>query len=185
MCEPLRPAVFVGTRIFQRNRSHDSSEMDPLLATSIREFARAESDVAVLRRCLERSCGTGQSRPESVLVLEGEVRTANGSRQFRLPRCELEPGGELRGDFHPFRELEPNRPLVGVIDGIHHVYRQTALVEDKGDSDVVDLEARRLERTRRMTMSRSSFRIRCTQSMVDLALLAGSTVKTWSNLFLK
>src|SRR5260221_7186317 len=54
------------------------------------------------------------------------------------------------GTSIPSRELEPNRPLVGVIDGIHHVsYRQTALVENKDDSDVVDLEARRLERTRR------------------------------------
>src|SRR4030081_3922749 len=34
-------------------------------------------------------------------------------------------------------------------------------------------------------ISRSSLRIRCTQSMVVLALLAGSTVKTWSYLFLK
>jgi hypothetical protein len=31
-----------------------------------------------------------------------------------------------------------------------------------------------------MTISRSSLRIRCTQSIVVLALLAGSTVKTWS-----
>ena len=36
-----------------------------------------------------------------------------------------------------------------------------------------------------MTMSRSSLRIRYTQSMLVLALLAGSTVKTWSYLFLK
>src|SRR5690349_6116998 len=36
-----------------------------------------------------------------------------------------------------------------------------------------------------MTMSRSSFRIRCTQSTVSCASLAGSTVKTWSYLFLK
>src|SRR5947209_16943648 len=36
-----------------------------------------------------------------------------------------------------------------------------------------------------MVMSRSSLRIRCTQSMVVLALRAGSTVKTWSYLFFK
>src|SRR3954447_9378435 len=36
-----------------------------------------------------------------------------------------------------------------------------------------------------MTMSRSSSRIRCTHSIVFLALAAGSTVKTWSYLFLK
>jgi hypothetical protein len=36
-----------------------------------------------------------------------------------------------------------------------------------------------------MTMPRSSLRIRCTQSMVVLALPAGSTVKTWPYLFLK
>ena len=34
-------------------------------------------------------------------------------------------------------------------------------------------------------MSRSSLRIRCTQSMASVASLAGSTVKTWSYLFLK
>ena len=36
-----------------------------------------------------------------------------------------------------------------------------------------------------MTMSHSSFRIRCTQLIVVSALLAGSTVKTWSYLFLE
>src|SRR5215472_7722829 len=35
-----------------------------------------------------------------------------------------------------------------------------------------------------MTMSRSCLRIRCTQSMVVVALPAGSTVKTWPHLFL-
>jgi hypothetical protein len=32
--------------------------------------------------------------------------------------------------IHPFGVLEPDRPLLGVIDGVHHVDRQTALVED-------------------------------------------------------
>jgi hypothetical protein len=36
-----------------------------------------------------------------------------------------------------------------------------------------------------ITMSRSSLRIRCTQSTVALDFFAGSTVKTWSYLFLK
>jgi hypothetical protein len=58
-----------------------------------------------------------------VLVPEVEVRTANGSRQLRLPPRELELRGEFRGDFHPFGELEPDRPLVGVVDGVHHVDR--------------------------------------------------------------
>src|SRR5882762_6289737 len=85
----------------------------------------------------------------SVLVLEGEVGTANGPGQLRLLLRELELRGELRGDFHPFGELEPDRPLLGVVDGVHHVDRQTALVEDVGDSDVLDLEGRSLERARR------------------------------------
>jgi hypothetical protein len=34
-------------------------------------------------------------------------------------------------------------------------------------------------------MSRSFSRMACTQSTVSLACLAGSTVKTWSYLFLK
>jgi len=40
--------------------------------------------------------------PGSVLVLDVEVGTANGSGQLRLLPRELEPRGELRGDFHPF-----------------------------------------------------------------------------------
>src|SRR3954462_11224083 len=36
-----------------------------------------------------------------------------------------------------------------------------------------------------MMMSRSSLRIRCTHSIVASAVDAGSTVKTWSYLFLK
>src|SRR5690242_18902570 len=36
-----------------------------------------------------------------------------------------------------------------------------------------------------MTMSRSSLRMRCTRLIAFLALAAGSTVKTWSYLFLK
>ena len=56
--------------------------------------------------------------PGSVLVLEVEVGTANGSGQLRLLRHELELRRELSGDRHPFGELEPDRPLLGVVDGV-------------------------------------------------------------------
>src|SRR5690348_9676820 len=85
----------------------------------------------------------------SVLVLECEVGAANGSGQLRLLARELEPRGELRGDFHPFGELEPDRPLRGVVDGVHHVDRQAALVEDVGHPDIRDLEGRSLQRAGR------------------------------------
>src|SRR5580704_17544303 len=92
---------------------------------------------------------TALAGPGSVLVLKREVGAANGPGQLRpLPR-ELEPGGELRGDFHPFGQLEPDRPLPGVVDGVHHVDRQAALVEDIGHPDVLDLEGRGLERAKR------------------------------------
>src|SRR6266566_2670869 len=85
----------------------------------------------------------------SVLVLKREVGAADGSGQLRpLPR-ELESRGELRGDFHPFGQLEPDRPLLGVVDGVHHIDRQAALVEDVGYSDIPGLEGRSLERARR------------------------------------
>src|SRR5271167_2365952 len=100
-------------------------------------------------RSLSRAAGAKQDSSGSVIVLEVEVGTANGSGQLRLLPRELEPRGELRGDVHPFRELEPDRPLLGVVDGVHHVDRQTALVEDVGDSDVLDLEVCGLERARR------------------------------------
>jgi inner membrane transporter RhtA len=54
----------------------------------------------------------------SVVVLEGEVGTANGSGQLRRLARELEPRCELLGDFDSFVELEPDRPLVGIIDGV-------------------------------------------------------------------
>src|SRR6185437_12693968 len=82
------------------------------------------------------------------LVLYYKVGTADGSGQLRFLSRELEPRGELRGDFHPVRELEPNSPLLGIVEGVQHVDRQTALVEDVGPSDVLDLEDRRLERAR-------------------------------------
>src|SRR5215475_2286217 len=95
------------------------------------------------------SYGSRPRGPGSVLVLEVEVGTANGSGQLRLLPRELELRGELRGDFHPVGELEPDRPLPGVIDGVHHVDGQAALVEDIGHPDVLDLEGRCLQRARR------------------------------------
>jgi hypothetical protein len=121
----------------------------------------------------------------SVLVLEVEVGAANGSGQLRLLPRELEQRGKLLGDFHPFGELEPDRPLLGIVDGVHDVDRQTALVEDVGDSDVLDLEGRSLERARRDDDVAFFLEDPVDQSMVVLAVLAGSTVKTWSYLFLK
>jgi hypothetical protein len=53
------------------------------------------------------------------------------------------------GTSIPFGELEPDGPPLGVVDGIHHIDRQTTLVEDVSDSDVLDLECRSLERARR------------------------------------
>src|SRR5690242_9566722 len=57
----------------------------------------------------------------SVLVLEGEIGPANGSGQPRLLPCELELRRKLGGDFHPIRELESDRPLLGVVERVHHI----------------------------------------------------------------
>lgn len=91
-------------------------------------------------------------RSRSMVVLEREVGTANGSGQPGLLPFEREPRSEFRGDLHPFGELESDRPLFGVINGVHHIDRQTVPIEDIGDSDVLDLKGRSLERE--MTMSR-------------------------------
>jgi len=53
----------------------------------------------------------------SVLALEVEVGTANGSGQLRLLPRELELRGELRGEFHPFGELEPDRVQPALVGG--------------------------------------------------------------------
>ena len=47
------------------------------------------------------------------------------------------------GTSIPSESLNPTA-LLGVVDGVHHVARQTALVEDIGHSDVLDLEGRSL-----------------------------------------
>ena len=56
---------------------------------------------------------------------------------------------ELVGHVHPVGQLEADRPLAAVVDRVHHVDRQAALVEDVGHPDVLDLERRRLQRARR------------------------------------
>ncbi len=47
----------------------------------------------------------------------GFVGTANGSGQLRLLPRELELRGELRGEFHPFGELEPDRVQPALVGG--------------------------------------------------------------------
>ena len=67
-----------------------------------------------------------------------------GSRPVGHP-ARFWPGGDL----HPFGELEPGRPLLGVVDGVHHVDRQTALVGGMRHWDALDRERRSLERAGR------------------------------------
>src|SRR4051812_17613675 len=106
------------------------------------------------------SCATSRSRghrcacrtpslARSVLVLEDEIRTADGAGQLRLLPCELEFRRKLLRDLHPVRELEPDGPFSSVIDGVQHVDRQATLVEDVRPADVLNLEGSGLERTRR------------------------------------
>jgi DNA-binding transcriptional LysR family regulator len=58
---------------------------------------------------------------------------------------------ELRGDFlrhvHAVGELDADRPLATVVDGVQDVDREPALVEHVGPADVLDLEAGRFQRT--------------------------------------
>src|SRR5581483_8666906 len=90
------------------------------------------------------SCAN-QSR-KSVLVLDDEVGAADGAGQLRLLTGELELVRQLGRNFHPVGELEPDRPLALVVDGVQHIDRQTALVEDVGPADALDVELGRLER---------------------------------------
>src|SRR5438046_1238237 len=53
------------------------------------------------------------------------------------------------GTSIPSESLNPTARFLGVVDGVHHVDRQTVLVEDGGHSDVLDLESRGLEGARR------------------------------------
>src|SRR6478735_11199882 len=83
----------------------------------------------------------------SVLALDDEVRPADGAGQLGLLPSELELAQLLR-HVHPLGELESDRPLRFVAEAVHHVDRQTALVEHVGHLDVLDLERSCLERRR-------------------------------------
>ncbi len=60
---------------------------------------------------------TNTVRDREAPCLEVEVGTANGSGQLRLLPRELELRGELRGEFHPFGELEPDRVQPALVGG--------------------------------------------------------------------
>src|SRR5205814_703858 len=87
--------------------------------------------------------------------LERKVRTANDASQLRLLGGKLEPRGKLGWDFHTFRELEPDSPLLGVINGVHHIDRETTRVEHVCHPNVLDLEGCRFERDPSAASSRS------------------------------
>src|SRR5689334_4829070 len=74
---------------------------------------------ALTRRAATTAAASSVLR-KLVVILEREVGTANGSGQLRLLSRELELRCELRGDLHPFGELEPDRPLRRIVDGVHH-----------------------------------------------------------------
>src|SRR6201999_3204331 len=95
-----------------------------------------------------RPSTASSSRPSSVLALDHEERSTDRAGQLRLLPRKFEPRRELGRDFHPVGELESDGALLVVIDGVHHVDRQAALVEHVGDADVLDLKLRRLERAR-------------------------------------
>src|SRR5689334_4594040 len=92
--------------------------------------------------------GAGHRRgTDSVLALDDEVGAADRAGELRLLPRELE-AGQLVGDLHAVRELEPDGPLAAVRERPEDVDRQARLVEDVGPADAVDLELRRLERRR-------------------------------------
>ena len=72
-------------------------------------------------RCLKDSNPRQGSCYRLVFALECEVGSANHSGKLRFLACELEPGGELIGYFHPLRKLEPDSPLRGIINGVHYI----------------------------------------------------------------
>src|SRR5258708_31280444 len=64
----------------------------------------------------------------SVLALDREVRPADRAGQLRLLRCELELLGELLRDVHPLGELEADSSPLGIVDVVHHIDGQAAVV---------------------------------------------------------
>jgi hypothetical protein len=64
---------------------------------------------------------------------------------FDFWRANLNREASSAGTSIPSESLNPTAPLRGVVDGVHHVDRQAALVEDVGHPDIRDLEGRSLQ----------------------------------------
>src|SRR5262245_27655880 len=89
--------------------------------------------------------GSARGRPwtgagESVLSLDREERPADRAGELGLLFRELEARRELGRNLHPGGELESDGPLLLVVDRVHHVDREAALVEHVRHADVLDLE---------------------------------------------
>src|SRR4051794_770545 len=82
----------------------------------------------------------------SVLTLDHEEGAADRAGELRLLPRELEAGCQFLGDLHPLGELEPDRALLPGRQAVHHVDRQSGVVEHVCHPESVDLEGRRLER---------------------------------------
>src|SRR5947207_620007 len=65
----------------------------------------------------------------SVLALDHEERSADGTGKLRLLLRKFEVWRKLGRDFHAIGEFEADGPLLLVIDRVHHVDREAALVE--------------------------------------------------------
>jgi hypothetical protein len=117
----------------------------------VRPFPAALIDkpLATTRSLSLESAARSDRQRRSLLSLECKVRTANDASQLRLLGGNLNRGASSAGNFHSFRELEPDSPLLAVINAVHDIDRETTRVEHVCHSNVLDLEGCRFERTRR------------------------------------
>jgi len=81
----------------------------------------------------------------SILLWDHEERSADGAGQTGSLLRELELL-QFRGHFHPFRQLEPDGPLLWIVHRVHDVDHQAVFVKDVSHPEIFHLELRRFQR---------------------------------------
>lgn len=72
-----------------------------------------------------------------IVALEGEIGAADGASKFGFLASKFETALQLARNFHPIRELESNRSLLGIVQFIEDIDCQTILIKNMCPKDAI------------------------------------------------
>src|SRR5262245_6307026 len=92
-----------------------------ILGAKCRRLESSRPDHLTRRRGDRAALHASTRASASVLALDDEERSADGAGKLRLLLRKFEAWRELRRDFHPVGQFEPDGPLLLVINRVHHI----------------------------------------------------------------